>query len=91
VQFLPMVIVPAVLLADRQPRPDAVGPAVWWAVLGCYALAKAMELADHPVYAALGIVSGHTLKHLLAAAGAAALVAGIARRASTTISCGSPR
>lgn len=79
VQFLPMVVVPATLLADRRARPDAVGAGAWWAVLGLYALAKAMELADHAVFASLGLVSGHTLKHLLAAAGAACLVAGLVR------------
>lgn len=37
-------------------------------VIGFYFLAKAFEIFDKPVYAALGIVSGHTLKHLAAAA-----------------------
>jgi hypothetical protein len=92
VQFLPMVIVPAALLADRSTARHAVRAGTWWAVLGLYALAKAMEVADHAVFASLGAISGHTLKHLLAAAGAAALVAGFARcpRAGL-ISCGSPR
>jgi hypothetical protein len=36
--------------------------------LGLYALAKAAELADHEIFALTGAtVSGHTLKHLLAA------------------------
>ncbi len=37
-------------------------------VIGFYALAKALEFFDKPVFAALHIVSGHTLKHLAAAA-----------------------
>lgn len=37
-------------------------------VIGCYALAKALELFDKQVFAALHVVSGHTLKHLAAAA-----------------------
>ncbi|MGA3129747.1 MAG: hypothetical protein ABSD59_03035 [Terracidiphilus sp.] len=37
-------------------------------VIGFYALAKILELFDKPVFAALHIVSGHTLKHLAAAA-----------------------
>jgi len=37
-------------------------------VIGFYALAKALELCDKPIFAALHIVSGHTLKHLAAAA-----------------------
>lgn len=36
--------------------------------IGFYALAKAAESLDHPIYAATGgMVSGHTLKHVLAA------------------------
>jgi len=37
-------------------------------VAGFYALAKALEFYDKPIFAALGVVSGHTLKHLAAAA-----------------------
>ena len=50
-----------------------------------YTLAKGLELADHAVFDQLGLVSGHTLKHLAAAGAALWLLA--ARR----ISCGSPR
>jgi hypothetical protein len=34
---------------------------------GIYILAKVFELMDESVLLALGIVSGHTIKHLLAA------------------------
>jgi hypothetical protein len=38
------------------------------AVIGWYALAKALELGDHVVFdLTLGLVSGHTLKHMAAA------------------------
>lgn len=46
----------------------------WWAVLGLFGAAKLMVLADHPVFDALGFVSGDTLKHLLAAAAALCLL-----------------
>ncbi len=40
----------------------------WGMVIGLYALAKALELADHAVYALSGeLVSGHSLKHGVAA------------------------
>ena len=40
-------------------------------VLGLYALAKALELGDHTLFGWTdGMVSGHTLKHLVAAAAA---------------------
>jgi hypothetical protein len=42
--------------------------------LGMYCLAKVLELADGPIYALGHIVSGHTLKHLLAAVAAAFIV-----------------
>jgi hypothetical protein len=43
----------------------------WLAVLGAYGVAKAFELGDHAVFAASGCwLSGHTLKHLSAAAAA---------------------
>jgi len=51
-----------------------------------------MEVADHAVLEATGIVSGHTLKHLLAAAGAAWLLGAAARtRRAAAIRSGSRR
>jgi len=40
------------------------------AAFAWYVAAKAMELLDQPIYALAGVVSGHTLKHLLAAVSA---------------------
>jgi hypothetical protein len=75
VQALPLLLAPTLLLARVRPvEPGAVPDAAWWQVLGCYLAAKAMEGLDGPVLAALGVVSGHTLKHLLAALGAALLL-----------------
>ena len=84
VQFLPMVLVPAALLMRMAPRgsaPEAcVSDRAWWTVLALYGLAKLAESADVPVYTALSaLVSGHMLKHLLAAAAAAVLVISPAR------------
>jgi hypothetical protein len=75
VQFLPMVLVPTALLIPLPAlRADTIADSTWWTVLGLYAVAKLMEVADHTVLDALGVVSGHTLKHLLAAAAALCLV-----------------
>ncbi|HEX6708140.1 MAG TPA: hypothetical protein VF169_25620 [Albitalea sp.] len=75
VQFLPMLLVPAAL-ALRLPATAA--PAVsgrdWCLVLALYAVAKLSETADQAVLEQLAVVSGHTLKHLLAAAAAAWLL-----------------
>ncbi|WP_298834624.1 hypothetical protein [uncultured Piscinibacter sp.] len=90
VQFLPMLLVPAGLLL-RLPRRSAaaVADAGWWGVLAGYILAKAFELADQAVLEHIGLVSGHTLKHLVAAAAAAWLLH--AARRAAKFSCGSPR
>jgi len=75
VQFLPMLLVPIALWL-KLPARGRVGlpDATWWAVLGLYGAAKLMELADQSVFDATGFVSGHTLKHLLAAAAAMCLL-----------------
>ena len=65
VQVAPFLAI-AVLLATL---PGRYPGRYWLAVgLGCYALAKIAEFGDAAVYAATShAVSGHTLKHLLAA------------------------
>lgn len=68
-QFLPLALAP-LLLAMYPARHDRSGD-LWW-VLAWYGVAKACELYDHEIYAALGVVSGHSLKHL--AAGIACLL-----------------
>ena len=81
VQFLPMLLVPAVL-GLRLPvlRSDAVPGATWCLVLGLYAAAKGMEMADRWMFDATQVASGHMLKHGLAAAAAACLVIAVVRR-----------
>jgi hypothetical protein len=75
VQFLPMALVPAALLMQLAPRQQSGVPGrAWWTVLALYAAAKLMEIADDAVLDALVVTSGHTLKHLLAAAAAACVL-----------------
>ncbi len=66
VQYLPAALVPAVLLLFPS-RLSRVG--LMWSVLGAYALAKLFEVTDRLVFSLGQIVSGHTLKHLVAALG----------------------
>lgn len=55
------------VLALRRPHADALALPLL-AVVGLYVLAKLAELGDDAVFAAThGLVSGHTIKHLLAA------------------------
>ena len=66
VQFLPMLLIPAILLLWRE---GSVAARPLWLGFGAYALAKLAEHYDAAVYAAMGF-SGHSLKHLFAAAAA---------------------
>jgi hypothetical protein len=43
------------------------GSTAWFVTAGLYFLAKLAELLDHSIYALGHVISGHTLKHLLAA------------------------
>ncbi|GAB3538480.1 hypothetical protein GCM10027343_04310 [Noviherbaspirillum agri] len=70
-QFLPIILIPLWQLAASSPRRDRIAFGV---ALLLYVLAKFAELHDHELLAALGFVSGHTLKHLLATLAAGVLV-----------------
>ncbi len=62
-----LVMLAAPLLIGLWPgRYDRGGD--WLAVLGFYVLALALEWLDEALFAATGLVSGHTLKHLAATA-----------------------
>lgn len=56
-----------ILLALFLPAPYTRG-SDFGLVFGFYALAKVLEFFDRPIFVALHVVSGHTLKHLAAAA-----------------------
>lgn len=76
-QFLPMLLVPVILLLYK----PAIGHArYFWAMLGFYALSKITEFFDAEIFAAGGLVSGHTLKHLFAAAATGTLLFALMQR-----------
>lgn len=61
------------------PHPAAL-PVRWGAVVGLYALAKLLEVGDHAVWSlTAGLVSGHSLKHLVAALALLPVIAAVAR------------
>lgn len=65
VQFLPMMLMPLILLLWRD---GSLAARTLWFALGAYALAKLLEHFDAAVFAATGgLVAGHALKHLAAA------------------------
>jgi hypothetical protein len=70
-QFFPFVSL--VLILSLFP-PKYTGASYWIAAAALYALAKLMEHYDHAVYSLGGVRSGHTLKHLAAAAACFAIL-----------------
>ena len=77
VQYLPVVLIPLILLSF----PSGLSHVrLIWTVLGAYGLAKVFELADAWVYSLAHMVSGHTLKHLLAALGMYVFLLAVRRR-----------
>ncbi|HWR41903.1 ceramidase domain-containing protein [Sporomusa sp.] len=67
VQYLPMVLIPLMLLLfPKTPRQDRP----YWLLLASYIIAKGFELNDGLIFNLTNeVISGHTLKHLAAAAG----------------------
>ena len=70
VQFLPLALIPLMLwlFPGRRPtRPLLIGVAI-------YGASKIFEVGDGVIMAAGGVVSGHTVKHVLAAVAAGFIV-----------------
>jgi hypothetical protein len=72
-QFLPLVLLPLLQWQHEARRTERLAVA---AAMGLYLTSKVFEWADQAVFHALVVVSGHTIKHLLATL-AAALIAGV--------------
>lgn len=71
VQATPLLGIPLMLGLFPGRRPGAG----WLLVaLAWYGAARACEVLDAPIFALTGVVSGHTLKHVAAAAAVAAIV-----------------
>ena len=77
VQFGSLLIILIALLASLSPYGD---DRYFYLGLGAYLLAKVFEYADASIYDAGQIVSGHTIKHLMAAVGLWFIVEMIRRR-----------
>ncbi len=80
-QFAPLVLVPLWQATEPAPRGERVAFA---AAIGCFVLAKLAEVYDRQVFEYVGLLSGHTLKHVLAAAASALVVIGARCRADDT-------
>jgi hypothetical protein len=76
-QGLPLVLIPLWQAIYKAPKADRTAFA---AALSLYIAAKLAEVNDHQMLDVLGVISGHTLKHMLAAAAAGVLVARLIHR-----------
>lgn len=81
-QLLPILLIPLWQWIYRMPGADRLA---FGSALAIYVVAKFAELYDHEIAAVLGAVTGHTLKHLLATAAAALIVARLVGRVHTGI------
>jgi len=66
VQYLPLLLIPLILLLYTTPGTYR---AYLWLLVIVYGISKMFEHFDNAIYSFGGIVSGHTLKHVLAALG----------------------
>jgi len=66
VQFIPMLTIPVALLFLKSGFTTISG---YWLLICCYALAKICEHYDEIIHQTLVVISGHSLKHLVAALG----------------------
>lgn len=77
VQFVPMLMIPLILLL----YPSRTGNTPYlWGLIGLYALSKVAEFLDQQLYMLGQLLSGHSIKHLLGAAGAFMLYRALVRR-----------
>ena len=65
VQFFPILAMPVIFALCRAKY---TGTSYWIIAAACYVLAKVFEFTDAAIYSAGHLLSGHTLKHLFAAA-----------------------
>lgn len=66
VQFLPVLLIPLILWLYSSPFN---GQRYIVYVIGAYVVAKIMEHFDHQIFEMLGVMSGHAIKHVVAAVG----------------------
>jgi hypothetical protein len=76
-QTAPLILIPLWQWIYDAPRADRIAFGI---AVGLLVVARAAELLDHQLLALLHVVSGHTLKHLLATAAVAVITFRLARR-----------
>ena len=71
VQFLPILLIPVILVVYRRASGSA---RYFWVMIAFYVVAKLCEHFDAEIFSLGEIVSGHTLKHLFASLAPATLL-----------------
>ncbi len=67
IQFLPIVLIPIIILTHSSKFSPTKG---YWQLLSAYVLAKLFEHFDQQIYQLFaGTISGHSIKHVVAAIG----------------------
>lgn len=77
VQFLPMLLIPAILVMYRSLFNTV---SFLWAAIGLYVIAKLFEFLDGPIFTSSELLSGHSLKHIIASLVPLALIVGLRKR-----------
>ena len=80
VQFLPMLVIPVLLVCFNSEFTKVSG---YWLLLSAYVIAKLLEHFDREMHGVTSLVSGHSLKHVVAAIGIYILLLSFGRRRST--------
>ena len=88
IQAAPLLLIPAL---HWQARSAMGRRTAFVLAIVLYVVAKMFEVADAGALSALGLVSGHTMKHLLAAAAGLILVWQFSRWKLHALDCTSPR
>ena len=81
VQFFPCVALPLLFLLFP---PKYTATSYWFIAAALYALAKLFEFYDNAIYSVGSILSGHTLKHIAAAAACVAVLRHFEKRQPIT-------
>ena len=82
VQFLPMLYIPLILLLFPSPTRDP-GSRLLVLVVASYVIAKVCEHFDDEIFAFTGFISGHSLKHTMAAVATWFIVKMVVRKYET--------
>ncbi|WP_323492163.1 hypothetical protein [Undibacterium sp. RTI2.1] len=79
-QGLPLILIPLWQTIYRAPKSDRIA---FGGALLLYILAKVTEIYDHDIFQLGSVISGHTMKHLLASIAAGVLVGRLVQRIKT--------